>query len=164
MNHWYHSSSHTRDAKVWFSLVQKPFCLNLELNFSSELNCSIPIPHWGNSLHPVVLCTGITFVLIIPHNHYLVYAVAGLILYMNATGVAWCLASQSSLWLTQVIMPWWVFFPDFYLTVYNWTLLVSPTHSSKVMWTLRTTHFLPDELRSESDRAMLLCKAMWSRS
>jgi len=108
------------------------FLVALPLSYNQTLTLYI-LPHLGEGNQPQF-----------PHERGVVQAQVGLILYTTNVGVARCLCSCSSWCPTQVIMPRLLNPIDFYLTLWDCVLLVSPFHSPHVQEVLEILHFFPE--------------------
>ena len=120
------------------------FLLALPLSYDQTLTPYI-LPHPGEGNQPIVLRTGTRIAIQFPHERGVVRAQVGPILYTTSTGVARCLCSRSSRCPTKVIMPRSLDIIDFYLTLWDRVLLVSPFHSPRVREVLEIAHFFPEQ-------------------
>ena len=120
------------------------FLVALPLSYDQTLMPYI-LPHLGEGNQPIVLRTGMHIAIQIPHERGMIQAQVGPILYTTNVGVARCLCSRSSQCLTQVIMPRQLDCIDFFLTLWDRVLLVSPFHSPRVWEVLEIAHFFLEQ-------------------
>src|SRR3984957_18805329 len=116
------------------------FLVVLPLSYNQMLT---PYSHPGEGNQLIILCTGTHLAIQFPHKRGVVQVQVGPILYTTNIGVAHCLCSRSSRCPTQVIIPRFLDPINFYLTLWDRILLVSPFHSH-VWEVLEIVHFFPE--------------------
>ena len=120
------------------------FLVALPLTYNQTLMLYI-LPHPGEGNQPIVLHTGTCIAIQFPHERGVVQVQVDPILYTTNVGVVHCLCLCSSRCPTQVIMPWLLNPIDFYLTMWDHVLLVSPFHSPHIWEVLEISHFFPEQ-------------------
>jgi len=110
------------------------------------------IPHPGNDGQPVILRSGTPLLLVFVGPQWAVRAEVGPILCSDDNGVMRALSSQSPRCPAAVVMPRSLQPIDFYISLWDRLLLVSPTLPPRVLQVVSFSHNLPEWTASQERR------------